>query len=292
MSLSYTVRESLSGFSRAKLSSILSVFTICISVLLLGLFVAVTVNAGRLVDALRARLEMEAFLVEPVTDEEITALISSVNAVEGVEKVIYISKDEAALIFKQEFGEDINQVLDFNPLPPSFKIILKEPYRNSLRARDVSGTIAAVKGIESVTYRKTLLELIDERAAGINKVMLVLGILVSLSAVFLVSNTIRLAIHAKRKLLRTMELVGATRGFIRLPFLLEGILQGLLGGMTAAALMWFLFEYASRLVSAEFAPYLKMPAAFYAGVLFAGMVLGLAGSLISVLRFVRPSAAR
>lgn len=292
MSLSYTVRESLSGFSRAKLSSILSVFTICISVLLLGLFVAVTVNAGRLVDALRARLEMEAFLVEPVTDEEIAALIASVNAVEGVEKVIYISKDEAALIFKQEFGEDINQVLDFNPLPPSFKIILKEPYRNSLRAKDVSASIAAVKGIESVTYRKTLLELIDERAAGINKVMLVLGILVSLSAVFLVSNTIRLAIHAKRKLLRTMELVGATRGFIRLPFLLEGVLQGLLGGMTAAAFMWFLFEYASRLVSVEFAPYLKMPAAFYAGVLFAGMVLGLAGSLISVLRYVRPSAAR
>ena len=134
MSMSYTLRESVAGFRRAKLSSVLSVLTICISLLLLGLFVAVTVNAGRVVDALRARLEMEAFLVEPATDEEIASLIGTVQGLEGVERIVYISKDEAALIFKQEFGEDINQVLDFNPLPPSFKIILREPYRNAARA--------------------------------------------------------------------------------------------------------------------------------------------------------------
>jgi cell division transport system permease protein len=291
MSISYTLRESFSGFSRAKLSSVLSVITICISLLLLGLFVAVTVNAGRLVDALRARLEMEAFLVEPATDEEIASLIATVQGLEGVERVIYISKDEAALIFKQEFGEDINQVLDFNPLPPSFKIILREPYRNTARAKEVSAAIAGMKGIESVTYRRTLLELIDTRAAGINKAMLTLGIIVSLSAVFLVSNTIRLAIHARKNILRTMELVGATRGFIRFPFLLEGLIQGLLGGLAAAGLLWFLFAYAARLAPSEFAPYLSRPPALYAGVVGAGIFLGFAGSLISVLRFVRPSAA-
>jgi cell division transport system permease protein len=230
--------------------------------------------------------------VEPVRDEEITSLIAAVSSVEGVEKVIFISKDEAALIFKQEFGEDINQVLDFNPLPPSFKILLKEPYRNALSAKDVAARIGALKGMESVTYRKILLELIDERAAGINRVMLALGILVSLSAVFLVSNTIRLAIHAKRNLLRTMELVGATRGFIRLPFLLEGLMQGFLGGLSAAALLWFLFVYASRLASAEFSSYLNMPPFLYGGVIMTGMFLGFAGSMISVLRFVRPSATR
>ena len=291
MSISYTLRESVAGFRRAKLSSVLSVLTICISLLLLGLFVAVTVNAGRVVDALRARLEMEAFLVEPATDEEIASLIGTVQGLEGVERIVYISKDEAALIFKQEFGEDINQVLDFNPLPPSFKIILREPYRNAARANEVSAAVAGVKGIESVTYRRTLLEIIDTRAAGINKVMLTLGIIVSLSAVFLVSNTIRLAIHARKNILRTMELVGATRGFIRFPFLLEGLTQGLLGGLAAAGLLWFLFDYAARLAPSEFAPYLSMPPALYAGVVAAGMVLGFAGSLISVLRFVRPSAA-
>ncbi|MEW6510770.1 MAG: permease-like cell division protein FtsX [Bacteroidota bacterium] len=291
MSLSYTVRESLSGFSRAKLSSTLSILTVCVSLLLLGLFVAVTVNASRLVDALRSRLEMEAFLEEPLTDEEITALNAKVSAVDGVEKVIYISKDEAALIFKQEFGEDISSVLDFNPLPPSFKITLKPAFRTSAGTQRIHDKLAAIDGIESVVYRKALLELIDQRAAGMNKILLGLGVLISLSAVFLVSNTIRLAIYAKKRIIRTMELVGATRGFIRRPFMIEGILQGILGGLLAAGVMAFILEYASRLVTAEFAPYLRMPTLFYAGVVAAGIALGLVGSLISVLRFVRPAAA-
>jgi len=291
MSISYTMRESFSGFRRAKLSTALSILTVCVSLLLLGIFMAITVNASRLVEALRARLEMEVFLQEPVTDEEITALIATVSKLDGVEQVIYISKDEAALIFKQEFGEDINSVLDFNPLPPSFKLTLKPAYRNSTRTKQIHGRLMSIQGIESVVYRKTLLELIDERSAGVNKTMLALGLLISLSAVFLVSNTIRLTIEAKRRIIRTMELVGATRGFIRRPFLLEGILQGILGGLLAAGIMAVAFEYVSKLVSPEYAPYFQMPTLFYTGVCVTGMLLGLVGSLISVVRFVRPSAA-
>jgi cell division transport system permease protein len=291
MSFSYTVRESFSGFRRAKLSSILSILTICVSLLLLGLFVTVTVNASRLIDALRARLEMEAFLQEPISDDDIAALLLTVRSLDGVERAIFISKDEAALIFKQEFGDDIYTVLDFNPLPPSFKITLKAPYRNSAKTLQLYDRLIALPGIESVTYRKALLELIDQRAAGVNKAMLVLGILISLSAIFLVFNTVRLAIAAKRKIIRTMELVGATRGFIRRPFLLEGITHGLCGGLLAAAILALALEYVSGIVSAEYAPYLRMVPAFYLAVIVAGMLLGFIGSLISVVRFVRPAAA-
>jgi cell division transport system permease protein len=146
-------------------------------------------------------------------------------------------------------------------------------------------------GIESVVYRKALLELIDKRAAGLNKVMLTLGLVISLSAIFLVSNTIRLAIRAKQSLIQTMELVGATRGFIRLPFLLEGLVQGFCGGLLAAGILAGLLEYGARIVSAEFAPYLRMAPAFYGSLVCAGILLGFAGSIISVVRFVRPVAA-
>ena len=291
MSISYTLRESFSGFRRAKISSLLSIITVCISLLLLGSFVAITVNAGRLVDALRARLEMEAFLVEPVTGGEIDSLVTAVSSLRGVEKVAFISKDDAVRIFKQEFGEDITTVLDFNPLPPSLKITLTPQYRTSTGTQEVYDRLVAMHGIESVVYRKALLELIDKRAAGLNKVMLTLGLVISLSAIFLVSNTIRLAIRAKQSLIQTMELVGATRGFIRLPFLLEGLVQGFCGGLLAAALLAGLLEYGARIVSAEFAPYLRMAPAFYGGLVCAGILLGFAGSIISVVRFVRPVAA-
>jgi cell division transport system permease protein len=291
MSISYTLRESFSGFRRAKISSLLSIITVCISLLLLGSFVAITVNAGRLVDALRARLEMEAFLVEPATDGEIDSLVTAVSSLRGVEKVAFISKDDAVRIFKQEFGEDITTVLDFNPLPPSLKITLTPQYRTSTGTQEVYDRLVAMQGIESVVYRKALLELIDKRAAGLNKVMLTLGLVISLSAIFLVSNTIRLAIRAKQSLIQTMELVGATRGFIRLPFLLEGSVQGLCGGLLAAGILAGLLEYGARLVSAEFAPYLRMAPAFYGSLVCAGILLGFAGSIISVVRFVRPVAA-
>ena len=291
MSISYTLRESFSGFRRAKISSLLSIITVCISLLLLGSFVAITVNAGRLVDALRARLEMEAFLVEPVTGGEIDSLVTAVSSLRGVEKVAFISKDDAVRIFKQEFGEDITTVLDFNPLPPSLKITLTPQYRTSTGTQEVYDRLVAMRGIESVVYRKALLELIDKRAAGLNKVMLTLGLVISLSAIFLVSNTIRLAIRAKQSLIQTMELVGATRGFIRLPFLLEGLVQGFCGGLLAAGILAGLLEYGARIVSAEFAPYLRMAPAFYGSLVCAGILLGFAGSIISVVRFVRPVAA-
>ncbi|HUI10125.1 MAG TPA: permease-like cell division protein FtsX [Bacteroidota bacterium] len=292
MSFSYTVRESFSGFSRARLSSLLSVVTICISLILVGIFGAVTVNATRLITMLRGRLDMEAFLTEPVTDDDVAALQSRIATVDGVEQVSFVSKDDALKIFKQETGDDISKVLDFNPLPPSFKITLKEPYRTAAKTLVVYDRVSAIPGVDTVLYRRTLLELIDKRATSIDRVMLWLGIAVSLTAVFLTANTIRLAIAAKHRLIRTMELVGATRAFIRLPFMIEGALQGLLGGAAAAAVMLLLFEYASRLASEEFAPYLRMPPAFYASVVVTGIVLGLAGSTISVLRFVRPAAAQ
>ena len=234
---------------------------------------------------------MEAFLTEPVTDDEVTGLQARIAGIDGVEKVVFVSKDEAMKIFRKDTGDDITKVLDFNPLPPSFKITLREPFRTSARSLASTNSIAAIPGVDTVTYRRVLLELIDKRAESVDRVMLGLGIAVSLTAMFLVANTIRLAIAAKRRLIRTMELVGATRGFIRRPFIIEGIIQGLIGGLGAAGLMLLLFEYATKLVSDEFAPYLRMPALFYAPSSRPGMVLGWAGSMISVVRFVRPAAA-
>jgi cell division transport system permease protein len=287
MSLAYTLRESFSGFTRTKLSSFLSILTISISLLLLGLFAVISINTARVIETIRSKVEMEAFMQEPASDGEILAVKKAIAAIPGVEQSLFISKDEAARIFKQEFGEEVTAVLDFNPLPPSFKIFLREGHRTAAGAQAVYDRLVTFKGIESVTYRKALLDLIDRRTATINNVMLGLGILISLSAIFLVSNTIRLAIYAKRKLIRTMELVGATPVFIRLPFLLEGIIQGLLGGALASAVLYALLEHIVRLASAEFAPYTHMETLYYILLAVAGTLLGLIGSVISVARFLR-----
>lgn len=291
MSLSYTLRESVSGFTRTKLSSAVSIITICISLLLLGVFGVLSINAARFIDALRDKVELEAFLEEPVTDEEIATLRATVAAIDGVARVTYVSKEEAARIFKEEFGEDINAVLDFNPLPPSFKISLVPESRTAAEAERINDRLLTITGIDEVVYRKGLIEIIDRRTDAVNALTLGLGILVSLSAIVLVSNTIRLAIHAKRRIIQTMSLVGATGAFIRLPFLLEGILQGFLGGMLAAGVLYAAFDRAIPLLSPEMGAFLATEPLFYLAVILVGTVLGLLGSAISVARYIRPSAA-
>jgi len=283
MSLGYTFRESFSGFTRTKLSSAISIITVSISLLLLGLFAVVSIHATRFVEALRSKVELEAFIQEPATAEDMEDLRHTVEGFPGVEKVVLISKEEAARIFQQEFGEDIMSVLDFNPLPPSLKISLREGYRTSAGAQAVYDKLKSLKGIESIVYRKALLDLIDRRTATVHNLTLGLGILISLSSVFLVSNTIRLAIYSKRKLIRTMQLVGATSAFIRFPFLLEGIVQGMIGGIVAAGMLYLFLERAVRLFSGELAEYLHMEPVFYPAIIVAGTVLGLVGS---VARFI------
>jgi len=289
MSLSYTLRESVSGFTRTKLSSTVSILTICISLLLLGVFGILSINASRFIDALRDKVELEAFLEEPMSDEEIAALQSTVASIDGVEEVRYVSKEEAARIFKEEFGEDITAVLDFNPLPPSFKIRLVPASRTAAEAQRINDRLTALTGVSEVVYRKGLIELIDRRTEAVNTLTLGLGILVSLSAIVLVSNTIRLAIHAKRRIIETMSLVGATNMFIRLPFLLEGSIQGFLGGTLAGIILYLAFDRAIPLLSPEMGGFLAVEPMFYAAVVVAGTTLGLLGSAISVTRFIRPA---
>ncbi len=286
MSSWYIIREGVSGFGRAKLAAIGSVITVTISLLLLGLFYVISTNTTRIISNIREKVEMEAFLQEPVTPPLIAEIQKEINDVEGVDRVQFISKEEAAKIFREEFGEDVGSVLNFNPLPPSFKVFLKEPYRNTQKAELISATIKRIKGVDEVIYRREMLEFIEKQAKVLDLVGLGLGIIIGLSAIFLVSNTIRLTIYAKRRSIQAMKLVGASRWFVRAPFIIEGVIQGILGGLAASGMIYYLLSFAVRMVSTELAEFIKLDATFYPLLVAVGVVLGLFGSSISVKKYI------
>lgn len=291
MSMLYAVKEGLSGFRRAKLAALGSIVTIMLSLLLLGVFYVISTNTSRMVERIREKVEMEAFLSEPITKQRIGEVQQQLMVVAGVERVQYVSKEDAAKIFKEEFGEDINHVLDFNPLPPSFKIFLKDEYRTSEKAAGIQKAVSAIRGIGNVIYRKEMLEFVEQQARTLYFVGLGLGILIGVSAIFLVSNTIRLTIYAKRKSVRTMKLVGASRWFVRAPFLIEGLVQGLVGGILAAIVMYYVTGLAAEIVSSELAEFIRVDASFYLILMFIGVFLGVFGSAISVRRFIGGTVA-
>ena len=291
MSFSYVIKEGIAGFSRAKLAAVGSILTITIALLMLGFFYIISTNISHIVENVRAKVEMEAFLEEPASRQRINDIKQQLLAIDGVGDVRFVSKEEAAKIFKQEFGEDVNKVLEFNPLPPSYKILLKEEYRTTERADEVYQKIKKIKGVDDAVYRKDLLEFLDKRAKLLYVIGLIIGIFVSISAIFLVSNTIRLTIFAKRKSIQTMKLVGASRWFVRAPFLIEGMVQGFVGGCFAAGVLYYLITFAVKFISGDLAEFFQMDMHFYALVLAVGLFLGLFGSIISVRKFIGETVA-
>lgn len=286
MQIGYVLREGFSGFRRAKLSMVAAIVTVCISLLLLSFFTILFLNATTIIDSLRDRVEMEAFLAEHLTPEAANAVRAQVAAIEGVQDVRFISKEEAAKIFLEEFGEDIYKVLDFNPLPASLKVNLKDGYKTADGAAAVHDAVKRIKGVEDVIYRKTLLEMLDRRAMTLLWIIFGAGVFIAVSSIFLVANTIRLAIYAKRKIIQTMKLIGATRGFIRVPFLIEGFFQGLIGGLAAMGILYAVFEYLERWVSVPLSEFVNVDPAYYGVIIGVGCLLGLLGSMISIRRFI------
>ncbi|MDI6765928.1 MAG: permease-like cell division protein FtsX [Bacteroidota bacterium] len=286
MNFGFVLKEGLAGFQRAKFSAIGSIFTITISLLLVGLFYIVTIHTSRLVESMREKVELEAFLAEPLSRQRINNIENQILSFEGVESVKFISKEEAARIFQNEFGENIYKVLDFNPLPASFKIFLKEGYRTPKNAGAIHKQIMEINGVDNIAYRKELLDFLDRRVKMLSTVGLAVGIFLAISAIFLVSNTIRLTIYAKRKSVQTMKLVGASRWLVRTPFIIEGILQGFVGGLIAAVIIYYLLTFAAGFISTELVEFFQIDLPFYISVILAGIFLGFFGSAISVRRFI------
>ena len=168
MSLLYAIKEGVTGFRRAKLAAVGSIITITLSLLLVGLFYVVSINTSRIVETVRERVEMEAFLQESIGQQRIDDIRQRIAAIDGVDLVQFVSKDDAAQTFKTEFGEDINHVLDFNPLPPSFKIFLKDSYRTSDKAAEIQQQVKAISGVDDVVYRKEMLGFIDQQTRTLN----------------------------------------------------------------------------------------------------------------------------
>ena len=286
MSFGYILRESISGFTRTKIATVGSMLTIMVAVLLLSIFGLLWYDAARIERILRDRIDMEAFLTEPLGDAKRDGIGRALLADSGIAAVEFISKERAAGIFRDEFGEDVGDILDFNPFPPSYRIYLRDGHRSAAAAESVSARVEAVDGVDFVTYRRDLLDFVDRQSASLRTAGLVVGVLVALSALFLVVNTIRLAISARRKSVQAMKLVGASRLFVRAPFILEGLIQGALGASLAGLILHYFLAWLSTVVTGELAVFVRVDPAFYAMVLAAGMLLGTAGSLIAVRKFI------
>jgi len=241
MSVSYLIKEGLAGLSRARLAAFTSIFSLFLAVLLIGVLARIGFNAFEVSQMLREQVEVEVFL-ENLDTQSTNELQRRIESAQFVEELNYISRDSASKVFQQEFGMGGDALADLNFLPASFKIKMSDE-ASVAQVDSVAQTFGDLNGVDDVRFNLALLQLLETRTDQLAMGGAALGVFILLIAMILVFNTIRLTIYAKRDLIRAMKLVGATNGFIRRPFLVEGVVQGLIAGTAAAGIIYLLFDW-------------------------------------------------
>jgi cell division transport system permease protein len=289
LALSYTIREGLAGFSRAKFAAATAITALTIALVLIAVFGLLAWQGQRVSQALEQQVgEVEVFLVradEP-SAREVRILLDSDDAVSSHQ---YVSVAEAQARFREEFGDEAEQFMDGAFLQASYRVRLRQGYTSPDSVEAAADRIRGHRRVEDVVYNTTLLARVQENLRAVQYAGLGLGMLVVLAALLLVGNTVRLTIYARRMLIRTMKLVGATDGFIRRPFLVEGISQGVIAGVIGAALVYGLYRLlVFQLPALEGQAWpLGHPLPTLAAVVLFGTLLGWFASAIAVRRFLK-----
>lgn len=233
------VKKRDQGLSKTRLrgSYLTLIVSISLVLFLLGVLGMVLINARGLSDYFRESLSFSVMLDEEAKEADIRMLQKDLDAKPYVKSTEYISKDAAAAKLKQDLGEDFLNFLGYNPLSPSIDVYLFAGYTSPDSVARIEKYIHEYPFVKDVYYQESLLYLINENVRKITVFLLVMSIFLFLIALTIINNSIRLSVYSKRFTIRAMQLVGATRAFIRKPFLIRSALHGLIAGLIAMILL-------------------------------------------------------
>jgi cell division transport system permease protein len=222
---------------KLKTSSFTVVISLALVLFMLGLLGLVVINAKKLSNHIKENIGFQIVLKDTTTQAELDILKQEVSSSAFTKKVDYISKEEAAKKLQKDLGEDFITFLGYNPLLSALDVKLNSDYANIDSLAGFEKQIMQKHFVKEVIYHKDMIKQVNDNAKVISIYILIFSGLLLVVAIALINNTIRLSIYAKRFIIRTMYLVGATQGFIRLPFIMKGIRQGIIAGLMAGFLL-------------------------------------------------------
>jgi cell division transport system permease protein len=277
-----SLREALLAFRRAPMLTALSVTTIAFSLFAFGLFGLVALNIRDALTKLEDRVEIRAFIADGTAPEAAAAAFGDVQAFPEVASATLVTPQQALERARRELGE-FSDVFDANILPASIDVRLKPGFRDPDNVRAVAARIKSYGFIEDVRFGEEWVEKLHQIRNVATLAGMALGLTFAIVAIIIIGSTIRMAVLARSREIAIMRLVGATDGFVRRPFLIEGALMGAMGGVLALFLTWATNELIGRVV---FAAQFFDPSLSVAGI-FAGALIGLVGSAFSVGRHLQ-----
>lgn len=292
--LGYFFSRAVINFRQNAFISSVTVVTITLALLLASLFLLVYVNLEGMAEGWSEKVQITAYFDKEPTPLAASALKGRVAAIPGTKKVHWVSQDEAEKRFRKRLKgqESLLEGITPDVLPSSFEITLDRAHRDGAALESYVSHLKKVPGIAEVQYGEEWVKRFNTFMNFFRLVGVVLGSFLALAVLFIVSNTIKLTVYARKEELELLGLVGATRFFMKAPFLIEGILQGALGALCSLILLtgcYFLFlSNAGNFLSIDPSTYgiSFLPVSYLVAIFVGGVLLGFVGSLASLRRFI------
>lgn len=278
--------------------SLVAVGSVTAVLLVLGLSLLTIININNITDRVESGIEIKAFLEEDMEPVQISAIGEKIRQRQGVKEIEFETKEMALQKYKEQLGnkDSLLEGLEGenNPFPCSYIIKVEDP--NAIG--DIADEIAAFEGVEEVQYGKDVVDTLLSSTHLIRVIGTILICILAFISIFIISNTIKLTVVARRREISIMKYIGATDGFIRFPFIIEGFLLGIIGAGLASGLIAFIYDYFFTFMSSSFGGIFIMLSGYFAPfpqavyntsllLLAVGTVIGITGSALSLRRFLR-----
>jgi cell division transport system permease protein len=269
-------------------SYLTSMVSITLVLFLLGLLFLIILNAGRLSEYVREKIGFTLVLRDELKETDIERLQKNLTAEPFVKSLRYIDKETAALELQKELGEDFTGFLGYNPLFSSIEIRLFAPYTHSDSLALLEKDLMQLPQVKEVFYQRSLVSVINENVKKISIFLLIFSALMLFVFSALINNTIRISIYSQRFIINNMMLVGATRSFVRKPFIRKSILYGIYGAVLSCLLLGaFMFTYKKELSGVIDTHDFRIMGTVFLAVLFLGILLSWLSTRIAVNRFLK-----
>jgi cell division transport system permease protein len=295
--LRYVMRRTFRNIKGNLFPNLSTIGIIAISILIFSAFTLISLNLSSFLKIWENKIEVVAYLKKGTPLKEVEGLLKNTRELQGVEGVKYVSPFDAMAFLESKLGSQKNLLQGIQPavLPPSFEIQLKKDYRNSVKIKEVVLQLKQFPQFEEIQYGQEWVETFSALVHIVRLTQWILGGLFLVAIIFITSNILQLTISSRREEIEIMHLVGASPAFIRIPFYVEGFIQGLLGGGLAIFFLYLLhkglFLYIPPSIQAWLVriPIFFLPQWTILWILIGGMVLGFLGSCVASTRFLKYS---
>lgn len=295
--LRYVIRRTLQNIGGNLFPNLTTIGIIAISMLIFSTFTLIAFNLTSFLKIWEDKIEIIAYLKKETPLREVESLLKKARQLEGVDALKYVSPSDAMAFMEAKLGSQKNLLEGIQPgvLPPSFEIQLKKEYRNPTKIKEVVSRLKQFPQIEEIQYGQEWVETFSALVHILHVTQWILGGLLLAAMIFIISNTLQLTVSSRREEIEIMHLVGASPAFVQVPFYIEGLIQGLFGAGLAIFFLFLLhkgfFLYIPPSIQTWLAgiPILFLPPEAIARILLGGMVLGIFGSVVASMRFLRYS---